>query len=48
MAVSPYGCEFLWLAMQGTVLIKNAEELQNYSQGEEDRMEQVIRAIADS
>lgn len=34
--------------MQGTVLIKNAEELQSYSQGEEDRMEQVIKGIADS
>ena len=34
--------------LQGTVLIKNAEELQSYSQGEEDRMEQVIKGIADS
>ena len=35
-------------SVQGTVLIKNAEELQSYSQGEEDRMEQVIKGIADS
>jgi len=36
------------MPLQGTVLIKNAEELQSYSQGEEDRMEQVIKGIADS
>ena len=42
---------YLWqvlMAVQGTVLIKSAEELQSYSQGEEDRMEQVIKGIADS
>lgn len=34
--------------VQGTVLIKSAEELSSYSKGEEDRMEEVIKAIADS
>lgn len=34
--------------MQGTVLLRNAEELQSYSRSEEDRMEQLIKGIADS
>ena len=33
--------------MQGTVLIHNAEELQSYSKTEEDRLESIIRSIAD-
>ena len=35
-------------AVQGTVLIHNAEELQSYSRGEEDRLEAIIKSIADS
>ena len=34
--------------LQGTVLLRNAEELQSYSRSEEDRMEQLIKSIADS
>lgn len=33
---------------QGTVLIKNAEELMNFSKGEEDLMEAQVKSIADS
>ena len=35
-------------AVQGTVLIKNAEELEGYSRSEEDRLEALIKGIADS
>ena len=34
--------------VQGTVLIKNAEELEGYSRSEEDRLEELIKGIADS
>ena len=34
--------------MQGTVLIRSAEELEGYSRSEEGRIEEVIKAIADS
>ena len=34
--------------VQGTVLIKNAEELEGYSRSEEDRLEALIKGIADS
>lgn len=34
--------------MQGTVLIRSAEELQGYSRSEEDRLEALIKGIADS
>ena len=49
MAINP----FSWVtecaaAMQGTVLIKNAEELEGYSRSEEDRLEALIKGIADS
>lgn len=33
---------------QGTVLIKNAEELMNFSKGEENLMEAQVKAIADA
>lgn len=33
---------------QGTVLIKNAEELMNFSRGEENLMEAQVKAIADA
>lgn len=36
------------LGVQGTVLIHNAEELQSYSRGEEDKMEAAIKSIADA
>lgn len=36
------------LFLQGTVLIKNAEELMNFSKGEENLMELQIKAIADA
>ena len=44
---------FMWVkecaaAVQGTVLIKNAEELEGYSRSEEDRLEALIKSIADS
>ena len=32
--------------MQGTVLIRSAEELENYSSGEEARIEEIIKSIA--
>lgn len=33
---------------QGTVLIRSAEELQGYSRSEEDRLEALIKGIADT
>lgn len=33
-------------ALQGTVLIRSAEELENYSKSEEARIEEVIKSIA--
>ena len=47
------GDPFMWVTegavgMQGTVLIKNAEELEGYSRSEEDRLEALIKGIADS
>lgn len=39
---------FLSDSSQGTVLIKNAEELMNFSKGEEDLMEAQVKSIADS
>lgn len=36
------------MRVQGTVLIHNAEELQSYSRGEEDRLEAIIKGIADA
>ena len=35
-------------SMQGTVLIRNAEELQGYSKSEEDKLEGIIKGIADT
>lgn len=34
--------------LQGTVLIKNAEELLSFSKGEEDMMEAQVKAIAEA
>lgn len=33
---------------KGTVLIKNADDLMNYTKGEEDHAEQIVKSIADS
>lgn len=33
-------------ALQGTVLIRSAEELENYSKSEEARIEEIIKSIA--
>lgn len=33
---------------KGTVLIKNASELENYSKGEENKLEEYIKSIADT
>lgn len=35
-------------ALQGTVLITNAEELTSYSRSEEDKIEELVRGIADA
>jgi len=45
-----FTCPFDMLATEtkGTVLIKNADELKNFSKGEENLMEAQIKAIADS
>lgn len=48
VAVFAQGVDTSSTETKGTVLIKSAEELSNYSRGEEDRMEEVIKAIADS
>lgn len=37
-----------WIYFQGTVLIKTADELMNFSRGEENLLEEQIKAIADS
>jgi chaperonin GroEL (HSP60 family) len=36
------------MSAQGTVLIRSAEELEGYSRSEEDRLEALIKGIADS
>lgn len=36
------------VCLQGTVLIKNAEELMDFSKGEENLMELQVKAIADA
>lgn len=36
------------VSMQGTVLIHNAQELESYSRSEEDRLEAIIKSIADT
>lgn len=38
----------MYVFHQGTVLIKNAEELMNFSKGEENLMDMQVKAIADS
>ena len=47
MKLSPI-VKTLRVPVQGTVLIKNAEELEGYSRSEEDRLEALIKGIADS
>jgi len=48
--IAVFTCPFDMLATEtkGTVLIKNAAELKNFSKGEENLMESQIKAIADS
>jgi T-complex protein 1 subunit theta len=48
--VAVFGCgiEVSSTEAKSTVLIKDAEELMNYNKGEEKRLEETIRAIADS
>ncbi|MBN3302914.1 TCPQ protein, partial [Amia calva] len=48
--IAVFSCPFDCMIMEtkGTVLIKNAEELMNFSQGEENMMEAQVKAIADT
>ncbi|XP_057177064.1 T-complex protein 1 subunit theta isoform X1 [Triplophysa rosa] len=48
--IAVFSCPFDCMATEtkGTVLIKNAEELMNFSKGEEDQMEAQVKSIADS
>jgi len=48
VAVFAQGVDTSSTDTKGTVLIKNAEELQNYSKSEEAKMEEIIKSIADS
>uniref|UniRef100_A0A673HMP5 T-complex protein 1 subunit theta n=1 Tax=Sinocyclocheilus rhinocerous TaxID=307959 RepID=A0A673HMP5_9TELE len=48
--IAVFSCPFDCMVTEtkGTVLIKNAEELMNFSKGEEDLMEAQVKSIADS
>uniref|UniRef100_A0A8B9HNV4 T-complex protein 1 subunit theta n=1 Tax=Astyanax mexicanus TaxID=7994 RepID=A0A8B9HNV4_ASTMX len=48
--IAVFSCPFDCMVTEtkGTVLIKNAEELMNFSKGEEDLMEAQVKAIADA
>lgn len=48
--IAIYSCpvDIIQTETKGTVLIKSAEELKNFSRGEESQLEQQIKAIADS
>uniref|UniRef100_A0A8C1BCK3 T-complex protein 1 subunit theta n=1 Tax=Cyprinus carpio carpio TaxID=630221 RepID=A0A8C1BCK3_CYPCA len=48
--IAVFSCPFDGMVTEtkGTVLIKNAEELMNFSKGEEDLMEAQVKSIADS
>lgn len=48
--VAVFGCgiEVSGTEAKSTVLIKNADELMNYNKGEEEKMEEAIRSIAES
>jgi len=48
VAVFGVGIEASETETKGTVVLKSAEELRNYTDGEEARMEATIKAIADS
>lgn len=48
VAVFAQGVDTSSTETKGTVLIRNAEELENYSKGEETRIEEIIKDIADS
>lgn len=48
VAVFAQGVDSAATETKGTVLIKSAEELENYSRSEEDRIEEIIKGIADT
>jgi len=48
VAVFAQGVDTATTDTKGTVLIKSAEELENYSKTEESKMEEIIKGIADS
>lgn len=48
VAVFAQGIDTAGTETKGTVLIKSAEELENYSKSEENRLEELIKGIADS
>ena len=48
VAVFAQGVDTLGTETKGTVLIKSAEELENYSKGEEDKVEKAIKDLADA
>lgn len=48
VAVYAQGVDTSGPETKGTVLIKSAEELENYSRSEEEKLEQYIKAISDS
>lgn len=48
MAVFVAGIDFAKPESKGTVLIKTAEQLKNYTREEEKQMEKIVKEIADS
>jgi T-complex protein 1 subunit theta len=48
VAVFAQGVDTLGTETKGTVLIKSAEELENYSKGEEDKVENAIKELVDA
>jgi len=48
--IAVYGCplDTMQSDEKSTVLLKNAEDLKNYTKGEEDHVESVVKSIADS
>lgn len=48
VAVFAQGVDTLGTETKGTVLIKSAEELENYSKGEEDKVEKAIKDLSDA
>lgn len=48
VAVYAQGVDTLGTETKGTVLIKSAEELENYSKGEEEKIDKAIKSLADA